>query len=212
MTTTVRVWTAVLAAGGGSRWSQSERSNVPESSRSRPCIRDLNTDQQSVRAAQSQPEASQRVWGVISCFTWPARGERSVDTAPQRSWAHSRVHQSRKPFWSRWRLCPLRIKRPGRQEEEEEEEFSVSEDHKEKLQTHIFGTNILKTVTSWRHYSDWYEINRLQMILITGFFSIIEDFYLPSRNNSSNTLLRTFTQVLVQFLGTCKCVFPFWVT
>ena len=45
------------------------------------------------------------------------------------------------------------------------------------------------------------------MILITGFCSIIEDFCLPSRNNSSDTLLRTFTQVLVQFLGTCKWVF-----
>lgn len=41
MTTTVRVWTAVLAAGGGRRWSQSDRSNAPESSKSRPCIRDL---------------------------------------------------------------------------------------------------------------------------------------------------------------------------
>lgn len=43
MMTTVRVWTAALAAGGGSRWSQSDKSNTPESIKSRPCIKDLNT-------------------------------------------------------------------------------------------------------------------------------------------------------------------------
>lgn len=41
MMTTVRVWTAVLAAGGGSRWSQSDKSKAPESIKSRPCIKDL---------------------------------------------------------------------------------------------------------------------------------------------------------------------------
>lgn len=41
--TTVSFWTAALAAGGGRRWSQSDRSKVPGPIRSKPCIRDLQT-------------------------------------------------------------------------------------------------------------------------------------------------------------------------
>lgn len=43
MTTTLSFWTAALAAGGGRRWFQSDRSKVPGSIRSKPCIRDLQT-------------------------------------------------------------------------------------------------------------------------------------------------------------------------
>lgn len=43
MTTTLSFWTAAFAAGGGRRWSQSERSKVPGSTRSKRCIRDLQT-------------------------------------------------------------------------------------------------------------------------------------------------------------------------
>lgn len=52
--------------------------------------------------------------GGVFSLTWPAQVVRSGDTAPRGWWAHSRAHQSRMPFQSSQRLCPLCIKIPGR--------------------------------------------------------------------------------------------------
>ena len=78
MTTTVRVWTAVLAAGGGSLWSQSDRSNAPESIRSRPCIKDLHTrDQQPIRALHA---VNQQESGVCWAAGSPGQFQQGVLT------------------------------------------------------------------------------------------------------------------------------------
>lgn len=92
--TTVSFWTAAFAAGGGSRWSQSDRSKVPGSIRSKPCIRDLQT--QSVTHRDSSWTINTSIWWEL--VTWPVLGVRSAGTAHQGWWAHSCVHQNMKPY------------------------------------------------------------------------------------------------------------------